>query len=231
VRRVRLGWGALALVMFALPVAFGLARTPEFSASTALYPRAVGPYQPPRAGYYLRALREDTILHRYVRLGVGAPSSVYRDATFGVRPPRALLVTVKGGSPDDAHRWSAGLALALQSATLRQVQAQATADARWLEAKLSAGALAGATRRDLARRIAAVKRVAAAPTPRITAGAPPPLPRPARAADKLVDALPGDFPPRPSPLWAGLAGLLVVALARAFVALVRHPERVRSGRL
>jgi len=31
---------------------------------------------------------------------------------------------------------------------------------------------------------------------------------PSRPADRLVDALPGPFPPRPEPLWAGAAGLL-----------------------
>jgi hypothetical protein len=228
--RIRLGWGALALVMVVLPVVFDLARAPNFAASTPVYPRAVGPYRPP-GPVDLRDALTDARLQRYVRLGLGAPSSVYREPTFPVRPPHTQLVTVEAGTPADARRWSFGLALALRSVTVRQIQARADADVRWYSAKLSAGALAGATRPQLERRRAASKRVAAAPTPRITVGPPPALPPPTRAADKLVDALPGDFPPRPNPLWAGLAGLLVVALVRGLVELVRRPELVRSGRL
>lgn len=229
--RVRLGWGALALVMFVLPVAFDLARAPDFAASTPVYPRTVGPYRAPGFTAYLSGLLGDAFLQRDVRLGLGAPSSVYREPTFSLRPPQALVVTVRAGSPADARTWSFGLALALRRSTVRQLEAQALSDVRWSAAKLSTGALTGARRRRLERRLAAAKLVAAAPAPRITVGPPPALPQPARAADKLVGALPGDIPPRPNPLWAGLAGLLVVALARGLVVLVRHPARVHSGRL
>lgn len=63
------------------------------------------------------------------------------------------------------------------------------------------------------------------PPPRLALGAPPEPSEPEAWADSVVDALPGPFPPRPSPLWVGLAGVLLTVAAWVLwpCARGRHP--------
>ena len=59
------------------------------------------------------------------------------------------------------------------------------------------------------------------------------LPSSSRFVDRVVDALPGPFPRRPDPLWAGLAGFVLAAVGWAgssFLDSRRAPEEVREER-
>jgi hypothetical protein len=83
-----------------------------------------------------------------------------------------------------------------------------------------------AQRAALRRQLAPVTRVLQEPRNRYVASGPAPLPRLTRWSDKLVDALPGPFPRRPSPFWAGFAGL-VLGVALWALALRVAPPRIR----
>jgi hypothetical protein len=223
----RAAWAAVAVVMFAAPLAFDLERAPRFYASEAMYPRAVGLYPPLFDPAYYHALLSDSGLRNYMRLIAGARSSVYLDAGFRAGPPGAVTLTVHAETPARARAFVHALALQIAAVSRDQVASQAEVDAKKLRARLAALSLASAERRDASLRLAAVLRVRAAPYERVLVAGPPPLRRPLRRADKLVDALPGAFPPRPSPHWAGLAGLLLVLLVRGILVLARG-DRARS---
>ena len=53
---------------------------------------------------------------------------------------------------------------------------------------------------------------------------------PTKALDKLVDRVPGEFPRRPSPVWAGLAGLtLAMTLVGLWLFFARGEAGAQSG--
>ena len=56
--------------------------------------------------------------------------------------------------------------------------------------------------------------------PRIVVG-PKRLPHPTGFADRAVDALPGPFPGRAEPVWAGFAGFVIALLAWTSIILIR----------
>jgi hypothetical protein len=79
--------------------------------------------------------------------------------------------------------------------------------------------VSGATPAEADRLAAAVVRtVRRAQNPRIVVRS---APGPERLVDRVTDALPGKFPARPDPLWAGVAGLAFGLLAFVAIALVR----------
>jgi hypothetical protein len=230
--RHRLAWAVAALLLFAAALVFDLGRASGFSASTTIYPRAVGPYPAELDPAYFRRTLGNSDLQRYMHITAGARSWEYLDARFTPRPPFAVLVTVRAATPARARAFSQALARQIVQVSERQIASQAALDARQLRAELAGPGLRPRARRARRRRLAAVLRVRAAPYERFVEGRPPPLPRPTRWADRLADALPGDFPPRPSPLWAGLAGILLVALVWAIGAAVRSGSGPGgSGRL
>jgi hypothetical protein len=230
--RRRIVWAAIALFMFAGPVAFDLARASGFTASTPIYPRRIGPYPPVTDPNYYRRLLGDSDLQRYMRTTAGARSSVYLDAQFPFQPPDTVLVTVRAGTPARARAFADALAHQIAEVTARELASEAGMEAKMIRVRLAAPGLGRAKRRSLGRRLGAVQGVLAAPAERVAeSNAPTPQPPLTHPVDKFVNALPGSFPPRPSPLWAGLAGLLLVALARAIGVAVFSPRRIRSGKL
>jgi hypothetical protein len=64
-------------------------------------------------------------------------------------------------------------------------------------------------------------------TPAIGVGARATPPRLERWADRLVDALPGDFPGRPGPVWAGIAGLILAITLWGLGLALRPPRATR----
>jgi hypothetical protein len=73
------------------------------------------------------------------------------------------------------------------------------------------------------------ERLRVAPVPRVVLGSRA-SPAPIRGwADKLADALPGALPARSSPLWAALAGLLVVTILWLAALALFPPGRQASG--
>jgi hypothetical protein len=75
---------------------------------------------------------------------------------------------------------------------------------------------------ELTRRLQAAKGVAKG-DPTIVLGERPAPPGLSRWGDKLVDRFPGDFPPRPSPLFAGIAGLVAwLGLTAAWLVVRRR---------
>jgi hypothetical protein len=207
----RLGWlGVLAVLVF-VPLGFNLAREPGFKASVALFPQKVGPYPAIDDPAYYMALLNDPVLQEQMRLNVGTGVARYEDVTIKQGPrPFPMSVTVEANSPKKAQTFVNALAVQLNGATQRELVAAATKDAEGVRARL----LDASNRKERARlrpRVRRLERIRERQPTRVLPGAPAGPPRMGQWADRVVDDLPGAFPPRPSPVWAALAGLFVGA--------------------
>ena len=223
-RRRRLAWIAVAAVLVIGPLAFNLAREPDFEASVELVPREVRPYPAIVDPRYYLALLADPELHNQMRLNVGQGVARYEDVSIGrEREGSPLMVTVKADSPRDAQLFINGLAPQIAGATQRQLGRQASRDLERARRSLP-GMPVGERRRMLRGRIRRLASFGEFPPARVLPGAPAPLPALDRWADRLVADLPGDFRSRPSPAWAALAGLLVAATLW-LIGLVAVPPR------
>jgi hypothetical protein len=224
-RRRRWSWIAVVVILTLGPVAFTLARSSSFAASLDLAPVRVGPYErvfePDR---YARLLG-DQELRGEMRKNVGV---VPKDVDFARGPGRSLRVTVSMPRPEQAAPVANALAAQIGQATRRQLIGRIPADLAKIRRALRSGMLSRAERRAGRRLVRQLRGLMPTPPHRVVVARPATAPRLTRPADRLVDALPGDFPRRPDPLPAGLAGLLLAGTLWA-LALVLFPPRRREG--
>ena len=132
----------------------------------------------------------------------------------GKRP--SLTLSAAAETPQDVRKFVNSIGTHLAVVSGEHLALQAKGDVSELRDKRRHAR--GARRVRITRRLRALDRLLAArPMPsQIVLGPRPGAPKPKRWADRVVDALPGAFPARPSPVLAGLAGL---ALAGSLVAL------------
>jgi hypothetical protein len=226
-RRRRLVWIAITAVFVLVPVGFNLARAPNFEASVELFPRAVGPYPAVTDPAYYRSLLADRELRRQMTLNVGGGVAEYRDVSITPSSTRdTLILTVAAADPAKAQRFVNALSLQVAGATQRQLGRLADQDATKLRDRLRTR-LAASERRRLRRALRRLNRFGPFPPGRVLPGRPAARPPMDHWADRLVAELPGTFPGRPNPAWAGLAGLLVAATLWA-ICLVLIPPRTRD---
>jgi hypothetical protein len=206
----RLGWLAIVALLVFGPLTFNLAREPGFEASMALSPSEVKPYPAIHEPRYYRSLLADPELREQTRLNAGDGVVDYDDVSIGPGPKRAVLtVTVEARTPHSAQRLMNALGPQIAGATKRELRRAAIRDTERLRARLRRSSLTSDRRRALQRRVRHLMELSEAPPPRVVLGPPAELPPIDRRADQLVDDLPGDFPARPNPAWAALAGLFV----------------------
>jgi hypothetical protein len=223
-RRRRLAWIGVAVLLTLGPLVFTLARASEFTASVQLFPSPVPPFPAEYSPAAYRAFLRDPILQREMRRNVAAEPGDYKDAQIRPAAPLGTLaISVSAGDPARAQALANALGLQLIVAEQRRTAARATDAARRLNARLRSGRMPRAAKPRIRRRLRRVQSVL--PLSDVAGGVLGPRarrPRLTRVADRIVDALPGDFSPRPNPLLAALAGL-VVALTLWLVALALVP--------
>jgi hypothetical protein len=224
-RRRRAGWMAVALLLVAGPLAFNLARESGYESSVVLFPRPIKPYPLILDLGYYRGLLDDPVLREQMRLNAGAGTADFGDVTIRRgRGSNPIVLSVEAPTPERSRRFVNALAPQIAGATQRQLARGALRDAETVDERLLE-APAGPDRRRLQGRSRRLERLLEAPPTRVLPGAPAALPRIEGWADRLVDDLPGDFPARPSPAWAALAGLLVVATLWAIGLMLVPPRR------
>lgn len=219
-----MAWIAILVVMTVVPLAFNLARSSGFAASVLLLPRAVEPYPPVTDPGAYRPFLSDPVLLAQMRLNVGSATSAMRSATFERPRPDVVRLTVVADTPAKAQRVVNALAAQVQGATQRQLAQLADREVTQVRARL-ATAVAGEERRALRRRLRRLETFGSYPPPRVLPGAPAPRPPLRRWADRVVDALPGDFYARPDPAWAASAGFLITAILFTAALVLRPPRR------
>jgi hypothetical protein len=227
-RRRRLLWIAIAALLVLAPLAFDLARAPDFKASVELYPTRVAPYPAVLDPSYYRSFMGDSELRRQMQLNVGDRVADYRDVTIDRDPTSGTLtLTAVAATPAKAQRFVNALGPQIAEATRRQLGLQAARDRTKLRQRLRTR-LSRSERLTLRRQLRRLGQFGQFPPGRVLLGRPAPRPRMDRWADRLVADLPGDFPGRPSPAWAALAGLLVAATLWATCLVLLPPGGRRS---
>gem|GEM_PF-6887060 len=215
---------AMALVILALGAAgaaFALARDDSFRASVELTPATRGVLRPSIGPAYVRRMlrrgRAD-LTARLERSGF-EPRSLASVRVRGSAFRAPVRVSAAAGTPNRAGR--------LLTLAVRQIDALSADEL----ADSARGAL-GSTRRRLAdpllvdpvervrlvSRVRSIRRYLREPRARFGASRQT-VEQPARWADRVVAALPGPFPQRPSPLWAALTGMIAGGLLASIAAL------------
>lgn len=221
-RRRRALWVAIAVLLVLGPIGFNLARGDEFRASLEVFSRPVPPYAQINDAGYWRALLRDPELHHQTALNIGTEIPDYRRVKIVLEPGgRALRVTVTLDSPGHARTFVNALGPQLAGASSRQLYRRWQLDARAIRDALR-GRVRARERAALKRRLAAITKLGRVPPTRAVVGPRAGSPHLDSWADRFVDAMPGGFVERSSPLAAGLAGLLV-ALVLWLLALVVVP--------
>jgi hypothetical protein len=143
----------------------------------------------------------------------------------------SFTLGVAGRTPEEAGRMAGALASGIENASISSGIERATAALHAAQKELAARRISADRRALLEQQVTNLTSVLSAPTPGFVVG-PGAVHGSAlsRSADRLVNALPGPFPPRPGPLWAGTAALLCALglLATACVLIGARPRWTRA---
>ena len=226
-RRRRLGFAVVALMLIVVPVTFNSAREASYSASVELAPRAVDGYPPVTDPAYYEVFLDDFQLHANMRENVDASPSDYDDATVRPTAGRRLRLTVTAEVPIRARDIVNELGPQLSEASRRHLERQVAGDMVKLEERLRSDGTSARERRRLRRRLRRLERLDPLKLQRIGVPARASAPPIRGWADEVADAAPGELPPRPNPVWAGLAGLLVALILWLIGLALFPPGRAR----
>jgi hypothetical protein len=205
-------WIAFAALLAIVPATITLARSPGFEASVELIPHAAGPLPPVSEPEFYRHYLADPGERARIERSVGLPVTPgpFRSIELARAPAGRIRMSVRLGSADEARRFVRAAAdhVVLRAEAKLAIVA-VTARAPLLE-RLATHPPPGERRR--IREVASLLLTVAHERPRpVTVGRGGVLVH-RRWGDRAVQAIPGFASPRPEPLWAAAAGL-VVALA------------------
>jgi len=134
---------------------------------------------------------------------------------------------VVGRTPEEARRMVEALASGVENRSIQSGVERATAALQTAQKELAAKEISFHRRSVLEQQVTNLTSFLSAPAPGFLVGpGAVHASSPSRPADRLVDALPGPFLPRPGPLWAGTAALLT-ALGLLATACVLSGARPR----
>jgi hypothetical protein len=206
-------WGLLALVLVGGPVFTTLSRTDGYSASVQVFPTRLKPFPAIRSPERLRDLvATDAVTSAAIfEAGHGVTSL---DVTIrrASHPPGTLMLTATAATPAQAAAVANAVADQLGNTTLLSIRKEATRRVRAIQAKLRQSGLSAAEIEDLNRRRSLYEQLLANPLGALLFGERPAAPPVRGWADRLIHGLPGSLPPKPSPIWAGAAGLIVLSV-------------------
>jgi hypothetical protein len=203
-------WAVVAAILALGPAVFTLLRASHFEASTGMTPVAVGSFPKVPDPAFYRPLLADPMLRFEIRRTTGLELDPEDITIAPMLRSERLQLTAEGETPREANALANGVAHQLSQSTRRQLAAEVQRDLSTLRPLASARG-SGPLRRRLDRRIERLEALGPLPPARIAPDRPGRAPEPPRWADRVVDALPGEFPGRPSPFWAAVAGLMVAA--------------------
>ncbi len=165
-----------------------------------------------RQSTWLAALLADEQVRLGVFLALGRDA--YRPDRVRVTPSErdgvfSFSLGVSGRTPAEARRMVDALASGVENRSVSSGVERATAARETAQKQLAARDISLHRRSLLDQQVTNLTSFLSAPAPGFLAGpGAVHVSSPSRPADRLVDALPGPFPPRPEPLWAGAAALL-----------------------
>jgi hypothetical protein len=217
----------LVLVAAAVPVAFTLARQPDYRASVSVVAVERGPLRPSIDPAYVRdrlAAGSAELATRLERSGIDP--GLLRGVAIEPdrRPAGAVAISAAASTPARATQLLELVLLQVDALSAAELERVARRRLRTTELELAAALPGSAERAALVRRRGQLRRYLDEPRARFGA-LEMTVERPGRWADRLARDLPGAFPARPSPIWAGVAGALVGAALAAAAGLFRRRGR------
>jgi len=222
--RGRAAFAVLAALLTAGPLVITLTRAESFYAQVEIFPVQDTPIPTLKSAQELEHIAQ----LRQIRIatvdqagnGVTKIDETIARSRRKSRP--SFILRVHEGTPDQAVAAANALGAVIAARTTAQTQRLAKARVAATRRKIRRAGPSTDTSA-LQARLQGLDALATAPIPRVVLGVRP-QPRPiTKLGDRIVNALPGTFPPRPSPAVAALAGLLV-ALA-LWIAWLFRPRR------
>jgi hypothetical protein len=224
------GLALLVAVMVGIPVALTLVRPDSYQSRVALYKdgRAGGERSREELRRYIEGLIPAERVARGTALNVRFPldsDTVVENTRLELRSDEGIDLIATSGTPDRA----AGMARLEGSAVEELARRRSNrAGARYPElprliTRLGDKGIPAAERRRLEARLQVILARLNASAPRLDVrgvGTTEPV---TDSLDKLVDRLPGDFPPNPGPFAAALGGLALALGLFAALALLTPP--------
>jgi len=165
-----------------------------------------------RQSTWLAALLADEQVRLGMFLALGRDA--YRPDRVRVSPSEhdgvfSFSLGVVGRTPEEARRMVEALASGVENRSIQSGVERATAALQTAQKELVTKEISFHRRSLVEQQVTNLTSFLSAPAPGFLVGpGAVHAASPSRPADRLVDALPGPFPPRPEPLWAGAAALL-----------------------
>lgn len=231
--RFVVAWTVVFVALVVLPIVTTTLRSSRFSASVEVFPIERPVFGRPRDPVaYLRRLLRDPQLTSDVLANIDmriAPTGVVEHIQIAPFKQHAV-VTSWADTPERARLLVNASVLQIANASARAIYYQARSALSAARVRIALGPSVAA-RTALLRRAKRLEAVIAKPPFGLVAGPRPGRPRPARTVDRLVDGLPGPFPPRPRVVEPALIGL-VLAFVLSFVIWQEHrkPEGSANDR-
>jgi len=204
--------GALVLRVIGLPTLGKVIYWDDVFVTAPRFKSVVGSATARRESARLAALLTDYEVRLGVFLALGRDA--YRPDRVRVTPSEdkgvlSFDLGVSGRTPEEARRMVEALVSGVEYRSIQSGAERGTAARETAQQELAATEISVRRRSLLEQQVANLTSFLSAPAPGfLGTPAAAATSRPARPADRFVDALPGTFPPRPEPLWAGAAALL-----------------------
>jgi hypothetical protein len=230
-RAHRVALALAALVMVAVPVVLSLARDDGYEARRAIYYRESGDGL---VRYIERELPANSVA-RGTALNVRYPldrDTVVENTRLEARDDGGVDLIAKSGTPERAENM-ARLESSLVVDRVKRRYERVARDPELAQAVQDSYApgVTPAERRRLRRKVQRLIQEISAAVPRLETRGPVTSEAVSGSVDEAVDRLPGDFPPNPGPVAAGLGGLsLALAIfAACVIVLPRRETAPRRG--
>jgi hypothetical protein len=205
-------WGAVFAALVVLPPLFTTTRDSEFTAAVEVFPLAQsGASTPADRTSYVNRLIASRVVHEEAVSNAGlAIDAAELPGRIDVRPTeRSVFLSASANTPERARDLVNALAAALANASLRDLRTRARTQLADVERRLRSPDLSPAERGELTEERTSLEQAVASNSFGLVVGPRPEPPTPNGLVDRVVAALPGPFPPRPSPLFVAVVGLVL----------------------
>lgn len=221
-------WGAVFAALVVLPPLLTTTRGNEFTAAVEVFPLAEsGANNPEDRTSYVRGLFASRVAQEEAVSNAGLaidPAELPKRIEF--RPTeRSVFLIATATTPERARDLVNAVAAALANASVRDLRRRALTGLADVERRLRAGGLSRTERDELTDERSSLRRAVASNSFGLVVGPRPEPPTPSGLVDRFVGALPGPFPPKPSPIFVAVVGLVLAGT----VCFALYSARPRPG--
>lgn len=225
-------WGAVFAALVVLPPLLTTTRDSEFTAAVEVFPLAQSgaTTTADRMSYVSRLLASRVVQEEAVS-NTGLPiDAAELPGRIDVRPTeRSVFLSATANTPERARDLVNALAAAVANASIRDLRAQAQTELADVERRLRSPDLSPAERDELTEKRTSLEQAVASNSFGLVVGPRPEPPTPSGLVDRVVAAIPGPFPPKPSPFFAAVVGLVLAGAVCFALYAARSPRSERTS--